>query len=224
MVSDTEYGDGRRADTYVTRLHPAKYLKCEPLFKELFFPILNMNRNFGFTSCSGIGGITAGLEADGGTTPLFDTPWAKSNGCWRGFAMFTVRSDAIAADAAYKLNCTPQVVGTTTVGGSSQDINSSYRRFNNGPSFINQVDNAQAPDNVRSNVQTFTTGAAIGATFNQFNASMSEVGNLSDIEVSAVQSVNFQHSVGSSSSSTGTTDTEVRLGTPAGVNLSLIHI
>ena len=148
LVSDTEYGDGRRADTYVTRLHPAKYLKCEPLFKELFFPILNMNRNFGFTSCSGIGGITAGLEADGGTTPLFDTPWAKSNGCWRGFAMFTVRSDAIAADAAYKLNCTPQVVGTTTVGGSSQDINSSYRRFNNGPSFINQVDNAQDPPNL----------------------------------------------------------------------------
>ena len=218
LVSSTEYGDSRRSNTYSVRLHPAKYLKCDPLMKELFFPIMNMCRNFGFVSGTGIGALTAPLIAEGGLTPNFDTAFAKSNGCWRGFSMFTIRSDALSPTNSFKLNAVSADVGVSNQSGTSHTIKSCYRRFNNGPAYQIQTNSGSAPGRTKSAAQQFVLAAASGAGFNNTQASMSECGNLSDIETCAVQSTNFQHSVGSSTGATGTTDTEVTAGTPGGVN------
>lgn len=220
MVSGTEYGDGRRAPTYTKRLHDAMYVKCDHLFKDLFFPILNMNRNFGFCSTSGVGKLQADLIGNGSNTPGFVTPYAKANGCWRGLAMFTIRSNQMLATDAYKLNPEPQIVGETRINGTaSTTIKSAYRRFNNGPQGVQGGTNS-IPGLDVSTPQTLQWARTPDndADFNDTLMSISEVGNLNDIEVAAVQSVNFQHAIGSSSSSEGTTTTEVREGTPGGVN------
>lgn len=228
IVSNTEYGEGRRAPAFITRLHAAKYLQCDALMKELFFPILNMNRNFGFCSVSGIGRVTAesvgtgAAETGGANNPLkpqYPAAFAKANGCYRGFAMFTIRSDKMSRTDGFKLNSIPIAVGNSRSTGSSDVTYSPYRRFCNGPNFkVNQA--GLQPFMGVDDMQTFQwAGPDQDETnFNQTKASISEVGNLLDLETAAIQSVNFQHAIGSSTSSEGTTATHAREDTQVGVN------
>ena len=143
MASGTEYGDSRRAKSYTVRLHPAKYLKCDPLMKELFFPILTMAHKFGLCSTTGFGNMTAGKQASGALVPEDIVSFSKAGGCYRGIAAFTIRSQAISDSSVNKLNTVNQNVGSTMITGSSRNIISAYRRFNNGPQYISGTNSGQ---------------------------------------------------------------------------------
>jgi hypothetical protein len=220
LVSASEYGEGRRSPNYNCRLHPAKYIKCDPLFKELFFPLLTIARNFGLcsTTAAAFGSGTAALaaDADPGSNPTSASAWARSNGVYRGLVLFTVRSDKMANTDAFKLNTTQQTVGKSylTEGTQLQNVNSQYRRFNNGP----YITSNEIPDYTRSTAQTLTWAPREQDVYSSDLLQISEVGNLLDIETAAIQSTNFQHAIGSSSSSEGTTSTAVRAGAAGGVN------
>lgn len=159
LAAANDYGMARRAASMFARLHPAKYLKMDPLLKELFFPTLNYKQAFGFTSVSCINqgsgqtsGMTTGVVAtdnrnkSGGIDqPSNDTEWSKPRGPFRGFACFTLRSSRIAEPTTStapatsgKLNTKQIQVGGCNLwsggaGATSDPVYSHYRRFFNGP-------------------------------------------------------------------------------------------
>lgn len=219
MASDSEYGEGRRAKNYSVRLHSAKYLKMDPLFKELFFPIQNYGRNFGFCSTTGGGSNTAALdglnESGGGYRPSDNIAFAKANGCWRGLAAFTIRSDKMSDSDAYKLNSSVQNVATDFLSSSSgQTVYSAYRRFNNGPPSVTADSGNIAPGSSMTAMQTLQWSApSAGETdFNQSHFSISEVGNLLDIENNSVHASNFTSSIGSGTHNEGTSASGINTG------------
>lgn len=239
LQANNEYGEGRRAPTFTTRLHAARYVQCDPLFKDLFFPILNMCRNFGFCSVTGIGKVTAGVIGDGntggGTVPAPLEPnhpmaFSKANGTYRGIACFTIRSDKMDRFDEFKLCPLPVVAGGTSLTSTATSLvtSSAYKRFCNGPQLSGNLSSGGIPGYGVATAQEFQwAGPDDGeAAFNQTKASISEIGNLSDIETAAVQSVNFAHAIGKSTDSSsvtpgasvGTTSVAVRSGTPGAVN------
>ena len=224
MVANNEVGEQRRAPAYVKRLHPAKYIKCDPMMKELFFPLLTLAKRFGFCSVTGLGGRTAASIVNNNMTPDDVQGFSRANGCYRGIAMFTLRSHTI-DDASLRLTPDLRDVGETMASGSSSAIRSPYIRFNNGPPL-------KRSDGVAGDSAIYTGGyVAAGALaaptistsgpsnneqdFNQTKIRVSECGNIQELETKAVQSVNFQHAVGSSTSSEGTTAIGVASGNPA---------
>lgn len=220
LVSASEYGEGRRSPNYNTRLRVAKYIKCDPLFKELFFPLLNMTRNFGFcsTTAAHYGANTAAMAADATPdppTPSSASAWGRANGTYRGLAMFTVRTDKLDATDSFKLNTAQQAAGSSylSTNYNKVDIDTQYRRFNNGPYIVNNI-----PDRAHNGAPNLVWANRAQDVYTSADMQISEVGNLLDIETAAIQSSNFQHAIGSSTSSEGTTATAVRGGTPGNVN------
>lgn len=215
LTSATEYGENRRAKDYRVRLHPAKYLKTDPLFKDLFFPLLNYARSFGFCSTTGAGADTAAM-VPGGLNPDNETTFTKANGVYRGLSLFTVRSNVMDSDDDYKLNAKSVQVGWTELTGTDKYLMSPYRRFNNGPPLRNQGatgatvtgDDSSSPWTPKAQTLTWGPFTESSASFNKTNLSISEVGNLiSDIETGAVHSTNFASSIGSGSHNEGTSAT-----------------
>lgn len=209
LVANNEQGEARRAKAYVKRLHPAKYLSCDALMKEIFFPLMTYAQRFGFCSTTGLGGRTALLmetsTEDGQTlVPSDPSSFSKSNGCHRGLALFTIRSSAI-DNANSKLNTIPQKVGTTEIGagaGSQRNIYSAYRRFNNGPILlptatepIGQFNNASEVSINQTQFVNFDGPQSGDAEYNSSNIRVSEVGNIQDIEQSAFAAQPFVHSL-----------------------------
>lgn len=153
LVSATEYGMNRRAPAFVARLHTAKYLKTDPLFKDLFFPLFTFKDCFGFCSSSfakdawcasdGLNGIRSGDTANI-EKPVDKVQWARAAAPYRGIASFTLRSSrADTTNAAYKLNNEDELVSATTLPyinsggvwapGDTGETYGIHRRFINGP-------------------------------------------------------------------------------------------
>ena len=130
--------------------------------------------------------------------------------------MFTTRSDKVSSTDVFKLNPLQLKVGESYLsqGVTLSDIKSQYRRFNNGP----YLSGTQKPDYTKSAAQTLAWSAREQDVFNGGQMQISEVGNLLDVETAALQSTNFQHAIGSGSSSEGTTATHASYGTPGGIN------
>lgn len=210
LVASNEWGDARRAKPFMARLHAAKFIKCDPMLKELFFPILNNSVQFGFTSVSRVlKGLTASDFFNNVSDP-YDPPsateWAKSRGPWRGIACFTLRSNRIddPVNVDRKLNSRSTSVGVSGFGIAgtatpSNPIQSSYRRFYNGPATSGNGGSAAYP--YQPNCPEFAATTSVSTS----NIKNLEVGFRADLESKAVQSSNFQHSIGSSTSSEGTT-------------------
>lgn len=199
MSSGTEYGDSRRAKAYVARLHSAKYLKCDPLLKELFFPLLTMSHRFGLCSTTGLGEMTAGKIAESGASgdsPDDPVVWSKAAGVYRGIASFTLRSEVMSLADANKLNTVSQDVGTSMISGESKTVYSAYRRFNNGPVYRNNGGSATETTGAgvltpNSSVPpTVTTAAITDGSAN--NLRVSEVGSINELETRAVHASNFK--------------------------------
>lgn len=223
MAAGTAYGDGRRAAAFVTRLHPAKYLKCEPLLKELFFPTLTIGKRFGFCSTSGIDARGAGMaDVNGSQDPV---TWSKSAGVYRGIAMFTIRSQTQPHGDESKLNAKPQSIGTSMITGTSRDIRSLYRRFNSRPPMINAAVNGYyVAGNTAPLVSADQFPTPAGDTPHPAGTLyVPEVGSINELETKAVQSSNFQHAVGASTASEGTTSIGVLEGATAGTNWNGQH-
>lgn len=228
MVAGNEIGENRRAPAYVKRLHPAKYIKCDPMMKELFFPLLTMAKRFGFCSTTGMGSKTAAQIENGQDTPADVQGYSRANGCYRGIAMFTLRSHTI-DDASIRLTPDLRTVGSTMASGTSQPIRSPYIRFNNGPAMQTTfVSSSGGSESSAVYGGGYVAPSAIGAPtvsasgptqdelqFNQTKIHVSECGDIQELETKAVQSVNFQHAVGSATSSEGTTTLGVQSGNPA---------
>lgn len=216
MAAGTEYGDSRRAPAYTARLHTAKYLTCDPLLKDLFFPVLTMAKRFGFCSTTGIDALTAALNvtgvADGSDYPVIHS---KASGVYRGIAMFTLRSEVIGPNSSSKLNATPYAMGVTSIDGTSRTFNSAYRRFNSRPDMANDTVNGSVISDVTS-APTVTNDQFAPSDLAHPSSQMyvSEVGNILELETKAVQSTNFQHAIGSTTSSEGTTTLGVQDGNP----------
>lgn len=218
MSSGTEYGDGRRAPAFVARLHAAKYLKCDALMKELFFPTLTMGKRFGFCSTTGIDARGAALEGlNGSQDPV---TWSKAAGVYRGIAMFTLRSQTQPVDDDSKLNATVQNLGTSMITGTSSFIRTSYRRFNSRPDMYNDAVNGYVVEgNVCPTVVADQFPTAAQDTPHPPNTLyVPEVGDINVLETKAVQSTNFQHAIGSDTSTEGTTTMGVVAGATAGTN------
>lgn len=202
LVSGTEYGDSRRAKAYVQRLHPAKYLKCDPLLKEMFFPLMTIANRFGFCSTSGLGARSAALNAVQ-ETPTDPVAYSKAAGIYRGIAMFTLRSTAVSDTSDFKLNATNHIVGKTKIDGSGDSIWSPYRRFNNGPIFL-RTSGAKDREQQGATVATDSvpTVQFTGITSTQLDANVlavSEVGNINRLETKAVHGAPFVHRIAANS-------------------------
>lgn len=213
MAADGEYGENRRAKAYIKRLHMAKYLKCDRLLKELFFPTLTMGHRFGFCSVTGIEAKGAAALGDNGSTD--PVQYAKAAGLYRGIAMFTLRSCTQLLTDESNLNSNQFQTGVTKITGSDLPISSCYRRFNSRPELhSSDTRNGAAvettvPPTVTHNM---LPDMSIKGTPHDANTLyVPAVGNINELETKAVQSTNFQHAVGSSSSSEGTTT----IGVPA---------
>ena len=199
LVADNEQGENRRAPAYVKRLHHAKYISCDAMLKEIFFPIMTYAQRFGFCSTTGIAGRTAMMLETGqtqgtGIVPSDPVSFSKSNGCHRGIALFTCRSTAI-GDEDYKLNTNRVKVGESflAAGASTTPINlySSYRRFNNGPPIKNSLSNGERNTGglvdqlVGVQAVDFSGPVEDQVNYNSTKIRVSEVGSLLDIEQSA---------------------------------------
>lgn len=132
LAQYTEQSHNKRAHPVTYRLHPAKYIKCDPLLKEMFFPTYNLGQYFNFRSISGVNGLV-------GTLPNMqvDRPEEVAlTGRYRGVAMFKLRhSDpGTAADTSNALACNMTAHGSfSPTNSGSSTIYSTYRVFQNGP-------------------------------------------------------------------------------------------
>jgi hypothetical protein len=219
MAADGEYGENRRAKAYIKRLHMAKYLKCDRLLKELFFPTLTMAHRFGFCSVTGIEG--RGAAALGDTGAMQPVQYSKAAGLYRGIAMFTLRSCTQSLTDESNLNSNQIQTGQTSITGSQLPITSGFRRFNSRPELhSSDTRNGAAvettvPPTVTHNM---LPDMVIKTTPHDANTLyVPAVGNINELETKAIQSSNFQHAIGSSSSSEGTTSIGTRSGL-TGVN------
>lgn len=217
LVASNEWGEARRAHNYVARLHPAKYIKCDPLMKELFFPILSSKWQFGYTSVSrAISGLTASDFQSAPSNPFIpenDADWAKARGPYRGLVAFTIRSNRIdnPLDQNRKLHARPASVGQSNIGmgtassAANNNVFSAYRRFTNGPG---SSDPGSGGLISQDDCPVFTANP----TDNSTQVKNLECGFRADLESKAVQSVNFQHAIGSATSSEGTTTVVANTG------------
>lgn len=188
LVAANEEGEARRAKAYRVRLHAAKYLKCDPLLKDMFYPIFTIGKRFGFTSTTGLGALTA-LGHNNTRDPADVQTWSKANGCWRGLSVFTVRSNA--APAADRMSAEPKLHGTTKiVDGQTLNLYSNYKRFCNGPNLNNNQ--RTAAEISQNKAQTVTY--AIDDDDSEFNSSkilVGEVGTLLDVQNKAINGSPF---------------------------------
>jgi len=188
LVAANEEGEARRAKAYQCRLHTAKYLKCDPLLKDLFYPIKTLGTRFGFTSVSGLGGTTALGNNNTYNNPSDIQTHAKANGCWRGLAVFTLRSNA--APSADRMNANPTVVGSSKIiDGQTLSVYSHYNRFCNGPA-LNSTRSAAEVTQTKAQTVTFAMDDD-DRIFNQSKIKVGEVGSLIDIEDKAFNSATF---------------------------------
>ena len=219
LVSSTEYGENRRALNYKVRLHAAKYLTCDSLLKDLFFPLQTYAKHFGFCSTTGIGGIPA-AQAEEGYNPSNDTTFAKSNGVYRGLALFSCRTDVLHDTDEFKLNPISQVCGKSTINGTEQDVYSAYRRFNNGPPLKNNINSGSqaaslTPSGQQAQEVVLTSVPDNTWRFNRDFIQMSEVGALNEIEEASLAASNFASSITLDAHKRGTTTTKTRDGLTA---------
>lgn len=132
LAQYTEQSHNKRAHPVTYRLHPAKYIKCDPLLKEMFFPTYNLGQFFNFRSISGVNGLD-------GTLPNMEVDRPEQvalTGRYRGIAMFKLRHSNVSVGAnsndALGCNLTGHGIFSPTNSGS-QNIYSTYRVFQNGP-------------------------------------------------------------------------------------------
>lgn len=154
LVSNTEYGMSRRAPTFTARLHAAKYLKADPLFKDMLYPLFTFQDTFGFVSASfskdgwclsdAQNTVAAGNTDTGLKTVSDKAQWARAAAPYRGIASFTLRSSRADTELPdYKLNNRDDIVSTTTLpyknangawdAYTNGEVYGVYRRFINGP-------------------------------------------------------------------------------------------
>lgn len=206
LIEDNEQGEERRAPAHVARLHSAKYIKCDPMMKELFFPLFTYGRRFGFCSTTSLGGLTAagGFNGNNDVQSLH-----KAAGCHRGISLFTLRSQVISAGSVNKLEPVLKIVGSTEFGNQGLNpILSPYLRFNNGPPLITSTTTTSYDQGNSGGMvdTTIATGSSQGvkaptvtdaappaatglnnpADFNKNNIRVSEVGDIHAIENKAV--------------------------------------
>ena len=192
LVAANEEGEARRARAYKVRLHAAKYLKCDPLLKDMFYPIFTIGKRFGFTSTTGLGALTA-LGHNNTRDPADVQTWSKANGCWRGLSVFTVRSNA--APSADRMSAEPKLHGKSKiVDGQTLSLYSNYKRFCNGPNLEN---NQRTAAEVAQN-KAQTVNYAIDDDDAEFNTSkilVGEVGTLLDVQNKAINGSPFAGSL-----------------------------
>lgn len=135
LAQYTEQSSHKRAHPVTYRLHPAKFIKCDSLLKEMFFPSYNLGQYFNFRSISGVTGLV-------GTLPNMtqDRPEAVAlTGRYRGVACFKLRhsNTAVNASSTNALGCTLDNHGLfSPTSSSSGPIQSSYRVYQNGPEVV----------------------------------------------------------------------------------------
>lgn len=121
------------------RLHPAKYLKADALFKDMFFPLRTLESSFGFTSITGHPGTQTSIN---NPEPSNDARrFAAAAGRWRGFASFMLRytDETVNTNTGGILSADQQTVGgimnnpTTSSPNDIRLVKSQYRSFHNSP-------------------------------------------------------------------------------------------
>lgn len=118
------------------RLHPAKTLKCDPLFRDMFFPLRTIESSFGFTSVSGRIGQINREQPTAGNLDARDH--AAAGGKYRGLAVFQCRytDETVNTNTAFILSSDAQDCGlfdTTNQSTARKLVKSQFRTFANAP-------------------------------------------------------------------------------------------
>lgn len=208
--TNVEGGTAARATGASYRLHPGKYVKCDPILKDFFFPLLTSKLNFGFSSVTGLGNnswndATANTVEEKGARGLF-----------RGVSFFKLRftNPLINRTNVNALNDTPiKVAGSTGVdsSGLNGDIMSTYRRYNSAPVQFKSTTSGTGPfpasgsSVIQTECQNFTEGVvphiAPGTSQASDDSAVRLLGvgmNLAHLETNAYMSSNFRQSIESS--------------------------
>jgi hypothetical protein len=215
--ASVEGGTAARASSASYRLHPGKYVKCDPMLKDMFFPLLTSKLNFGFTSATG-------LRNSSWNDATANTIEKKSaRGLYRGVSFFKLRYTAPAKDRKNPncLNDMPiKVANTSGIDSSTAsdgDVFSMYRRFNSAPRQLrlNTTTGTPAATGSRvtqTEVQDFTDGIVPGNDFAEMDQRIRQLGmgmNLAHLETQAYFSQNFQQTLGNlGSKPIGTSDVD----------------
>jgi len=118
------------------RLHAAKYLQMDKMLKNLFFPLRVLRNHFGLSSYSGCNQKNA-EDLLGIKQRMIGA--MRTKGHYRGVAFFDIRNtDLEASPTAYNcLNGDPKQIGgvrdSTNPSNTTQNVDSIYRAFHNGP-------------------------------------------------------------------------------------------
>ncbi len=200
VTNNAELDASKRATPAKYRLHAAKYLKMDPMLKELFFQLHRFKGFFGFMSTSGQGLATAV------PMPANSVGKLAPRSAFRGISFFKLRHTAPRYvtnypapddddDQAKVLNAARVKIGTTdyTDNGTTQDIRTYFRRFNNAPQLIQGAGAVGPPDTSPEGVLTMS--ADLGS-YRQLAMDF----NCSDIESAALAAQAF------SANLTATTD------------------
>ena len=207
MHSSVEGGSAARATSASYRLHAGKYIKTDPLLKDMFFPLLTSKMNFGFASCTGL------QESSWNDANANTLEFNSARGLFRGVSFFKLRYTAPNKDRRdpNSLNDMPvKVAGTSGVDSSTAsdgDVFSIYRRFNSSPqqlqvSGTNPTNAKATGSNVtQTSVQSFTDGVVPGSVFATDDDKIRQCGmgmNLAHMETNAYFAQNFQQTIGNS--------------------------
>jgi hypothetical protein len=209
--TNVEGGTAARAAGASYRLHPGKYVKCDPILKDFFFPLLTSKLNFGFSSVTGLGN-NSWNDASGNTVEE-----KGARGLFRGVSFFKLRftNPLIDRTNVNALNDTPiKVAGSTGVdsSGLNGDIMSTYRRYNSAPVQYKAGSTGPAAGTgpfpssgasvIQTECQTFTEGVvpflAPGTSQASDDSSVRLLGvgmNLAHLETNAYMSSNFRQSI-----------------------------
>lgn len=215
LHSSVEGGTAARATSASYRLHAGKYIKTDPLLKDMFFPLLTSKLNFGFASCTGL------QESSWNDATANTLEKNSARGLFRGVSFFKLRYTAPNKDRRdpNSLNDMPvKVAGTSGVDSSASsdgDVFSIYRRFNSSPQQLqlsgSSTDAKATGSSVtQTEVQSFTDGVVPGSVYATDDDKIRQCGmgmNLAHLETNAYFSQNFQQTIGNSASyPVGTSD------------------
>lgn len=203
ITNMAELDSHKRSTPARYRLHSAKYLKMDAMLKELMFPLHRFKGFFGFMSTSGNGmDVSVQMESDkvGQLAP---------RSAFRGISFFKLRHCAprdgsgypssSADDQAKLLNASRVKIGSTNrnTAGTSEDIYTYFRRFNNTPVIIGTGTGAAAPP-ATSAAGVMTMSTAPG-NYRQLWMDF----NTADIVRASMQEANFLPNITASTSQGG---------------------
>lgn len=214
--NSVESGTAARATSASYRLHPGKYVKCDPMLKEFFFPLLTSKLNFGFSSATGMRNVSWN-DASANTIEKY-----SARGLYRGVAFFKLRYTSPANNRQDNNSLNDKPIKVAETGGvdsgstSTGDVFSIYRRFVSTPEQVALSGTIPVKPTggyvSQTTCQNFTEGVVPQGQYATDDTTIRQCGmgmNLAHLETNAYFSQNFRQNLGNlSTSPVGTSDVQ----------------